>query len=157
MGDTIQFTALNPFKIKVIGRVKNFINAFGEELVIENAEKALSQACSKTEAIINDFTAAPVYFNKNESGKHQWLIEFEQLPKDEKLFSKILDEQLSTLNSDYEAKRQSGLVLSAPQVNILEKGTFYRWMKQNNKLGGQHKIPRLCNDRKFVDEILKMV
>ena len=156
MGDTIQFTSLNPFRIKVVGRIKNFINAFGEELVIENAEKALSYACAKTEAEIKEYTAAPVYFEGNQSGKHQWLIEFEKPPLDVIDFSRILDNQLKLLNSDYETKRSNNLVLRIPEVNILKKGVFYQWMKTKNQLGGQHKVPRLSNNRQYVDELLKM-
>ena len=157
MGDTIQFTSLNPFRIKVVGRVKNFINAFGEELVIENAEKALSYACVKTAAEIKEYTAGPVYFEGNQSGKHQWLIEFEKLPKDILHFSRILDEQLKLVNADYEAKRSSDLVLGGPEVSCLNSGVFYKWMKKHNKLGGQHKVPRLSNDRKYIEELLGLV
>jgi len=157
LGDTIQFTSLNPYRIKVVGRVKHFINAFGEELVIENAEKALASACKATEATIKEYTVAPIYLKNNQSGKHEWLIEFEKEPIVIADFSRILDDQLKLLNSDYEAKRYNNLVIGDPLVNNLEKGTFYKWMKQNNKLGGQHKVPRLSNDRKYVDELLTMV
>ncbi|MCO6499555.1 MAG: GH3 auxin-responsive promoter family protein [Vicingus serpentipes] len=156
MGDTIQFTSLNPFRIKVVGRVKSFINAFGEELVIENAEKALSYTCAKTEAEVKEYTAAPIYFEDNQSGKHQWLIEFEKPPKDVIHFSRILDEQLKLINSDYAAKRSHDLVLGLPEVNSLRKGVFHQWMKQNGKLGGQHKVPRLSNHRKYVEELLEI-
>lgn len=157
LGDTIQFTSINPYRIKVVGRVKHFINAFGEELVIENAEKALFYACEKTASIIKEYTAAPVYFNDSKSGKHEWLIEFEKEPEDIGVFSCTLDEQLKALNSDYEAKRHADLILGSPIVNNLKKGTFYQWMKSKNKLGGQHKVPRLSNNRKYVEELLKMV
>ena len=157
MGDTIKFTSLDPFRIKVVGRVKHFINAFGEELVIEQAEKALSDTCKKTNVLIKEYTAAPVYLKNNQSGKHQWLIEFVKAPKDEIVFIKILDEQLQKLNADYEAKRQHNLLLILPELIVLPQGTFDKWLNKNNKMGGQHKIPRLSNDRKIVDEILNMV
>ncbi len=157
IGDTIEFTSLNPFRIKVKGRISHFINAFGEELIIENAEKALSQACVKTEAIVNEYTVAPQFFVNKSTGKHQWLIEFDRQPTDMEQFSVILDEELKKLNSDYEAKRFNDMVLAKLEIKMLNKGTFYSWMKQKNKLGGQHKIPRLSNDRKYVDELLKMV
>jgi GH3 auxin-responsive promoter len=157
MGDTVQFTSLSPYRIKVVGRVKSFINAFGEELVIENAEKALSYACAKTESEIKEYTAAPVYFKENKTGQHQWLIEFGKSPEDLNNFSRILDEELKCLNSDYKAKRHQDLVLGLPEINNLKKGTFYKWMEKNNKLGGQHKVPRLSNNREYVDEILKLV
>jgi len=157
MGDTVQFTSLNPFRIKITGRTKHFINAFGEELIIENAERALSKACLKTGAIIKDYTAAPVYFKNKHSGKHEWLIEFVIDPDNLNLFSLTLDESLKELNSDYEAKRYRDIVLSAPLVKVLRKGVFNNWMMLNNKLGGQHKIPRLSNNRVFIEEILGLV
>lgn len=157
LGDTIKFTSLNPFRIKVMGRIKHFINAFGEELIIENAEQALSYASIKTEATIKDYTAAPVYLKDNQSGRHQWLIEFDRTPESKLLFSQFLDEKLKSLNTDYEAKRFNNMVLNSPEIIVLNKGTFNNWLIKNNRLGGQHKIPRLSNNRKLVDEILKMV
>ena len=156
IGDTVRFTSLSPFRIKVTGRINQFINAFGEELIIDNAEKALSAACIKTNSIIKEYTAAPQFFIGNSTGRHQWLIEFEQSPKNIEYFAKVLDKELKELNSDYEAKRFNNMVLEHPKINKLAKGTFYLWMKKNNKLGGQHKIPRLSNDNKYVNQLFKM-
>ena len=157
IGDTVEFTSINPFRIKVTGRINHFINAFGEELIIENAERALSKACATTDSVIKEFTVAPVFFEKRKKGKHQWLIEFEKSPENIEYFSEILDNELKQLNSDYETKRINNMVLEKPQINELSPGTFYKWMKTRDKLGGQHKIPRLSNDRKYVDDLLKMV
>ncbi len=157
VGDTIEFTSIDPFRIKVTGRINHFINAFGEELVVENTDKALSETCIKTNTVIKEYTVAPQFFLNNSTGKHQWLIEFDRMPSDIERFSLILDEELKKLNSDYEAKRTNNLVLGLPEIKALKQGTFYQWLKDNNKLGGQHKIPRLSNDRKYVDELLKMV
>lgn len=153
IGDTVMFTSLSPFRIKVTGRINQFINAFGEELIIDNAESALSKACEKTASIIKEYTVAPKFFTNKSTGRHQWLIEFEKSPENIEYFSKVLDEELKQLNSDYEAKRVNNLVLGQPEINKLAAGTFYMWMKVNNKLGGQHKIPRLSNDSKYVDEL----
>ncbi len=157
LGDTVQFTSIAPFRIKVAGRTKHFINAFGEELMIHNAEKAIAVACEKTDAIINEFTAAPVYFESKKSGKHQWLIEFEKTPDNLSHFAAILDEELKNLNSDYEAKRHKDMILSPPELIPIAKGTFHHWLKSKNKLGGQHKIPRLSNNRSFVEEMLQLL
>lgn len=157
VGDTIKFTSLNPHRIQVTGRTKLFINAFGEELIIENVEEALSIACKKTNCNVRDFTVAPIYLNNNSSGKHQWLIEFEKKPDNINSFMEELDKGLKKLNSDYEAKRYKNLILDVPEIISLPENTFYKWMKLNNKLGGQHKVPRLSNNRKIVDDILKMV
>lgn len=157
LGDTVQFTSIAPFRIKVAGRTKHFINAFGEELMIHNAEKAIALACEKTDVIINEFTAAPVYFESKKSGKHQWLIEFEKTPDNLSHFAAILDEELKNLNSDYEAKRHKDMILSPPELIPIAKGTFHHWLKSKNKLGGQHKIPRLSNNRSFVDEMLQLL
>jgi len=132
----------------------HFINAFGEELIIDNAEKALATACKSSGAIIKDYTAAPVYFDSNSNGAHEWLIEFEKEPVDLNDFCIYLDNALKQLNSDYEAKRYHDKVLRPPIVKNLPQNTFYNWMKSREKLGGQHKVPRLANDRKYVDEIL---
>ena len=156
LGDTIEFTCLNPFRIKIIGRTKQFINAFGEELMVDNAEKAITEACDKTQAIIKDYTVAPFFLEGNNAGKHQWLIEFEKKPADVALFGYFLDEALKKLNSDYEAKRFSNMILAEPEILILEKNTFYNWLKSKNKLGGQHKVPRLSNNRKLLEEILNL-
>ncbi|MDG1477207.1 MAG: GH3 auxin-responsive promoter family protein [Vicingaceae bacterium] len=157
IGDTIMFTSLNPFRIKVTGRINQFINAFGEELIIDNAENALSKACAKTDSIIKEYTVAPKFFIDKSTGSHQWLIEFEKSPENIEYFSNVLDEELKQLNSDYEAKRINDLVLGKPEINTLASGTFHAWLKKNKKLGGQHKIPRLSNDNKYVKELIKLV
>jgi len=157
IGDTIQFTSTYPFKIKVSGRIKQYINAFGEEIISDNADKAIAHAVKQTGLLVNDYTAAPVYFGDNNKGAHEWLIEFETTPANTEEFTRELDAALKSLNSDYEAKRYKDIALSAPIVRALEKGTFNRWLKQKGKLGGQHKVPRLCNERKYIDEILSMI
>lgn len=153
IGDTIQFTSLSPFRIVVSGRTKHFINAFGEEVIIDNAERAISIACEKTNSMIRDYTAAPIYLTNKSSGGHEWLIEFEKEPESMENFTVFLDEALKSVNSDYEAKRSKDLTLRMPLIRSLRKDTFYHWLKKKNKLGGQHKVPRLSNDRKFVEEI----
>lgn len=155
VGDTVQFTSLNPFKIKVSGRLKHFINAFGEEIIVDNTDKAIAIASEQTGAVVNDYTAAPVYFSDNSNGAHEWLIEFEKMPDDFNGFIFELDSALKNLNSDYEAKRYKDIALRKPLVKILKPGTFTAWMKSKGKLGGQHKVPRLSNDRKYIDEILQ--
>lgn len=157
IGDTIQFTSLHPFRIKITGRTKHFINAFGEEVIIDNAENALTKACTVTNAKIKDYTACPIYFNGNESGGHEWIIEFEQQPSDFELFIDILDQTLREINSDYDAKRFKDMALRRPKVHNAPNGTFYNWMKSRGKLGGQHKVPRLANNRDYVEEILKLI
>jgi hypothetical protein len=153
VGDTIMFTDLNPIRFKITGRTKLFINAFGEELMIDNAEKALSQACFETESMIKDYTAAPLYLSGKEAGAHEWFIEFEKAPNNFDQFTHLLDQYLQQANSDYEAKRAGDMALSLPQVRVCKEGTFYQWMKKRGKLGGQNKVPRLANDRRFVDEL----
>ncbi len=153
IGDTIRFTSLSPYRIQITGRTKNFINIVGEELMVDNAEKALATACSKTGAAIREYTAAPLYVS--DSIQHEWLIEFEKRPDNFDFFAELFDNALKALNSDYEAKRYHDLVLKPPLIRSMKKGAFYSWMKRNNKLGGQHKIPRLHNSRNFVDEILE--
>jgi hypothetical protein len=155
IGDTVKFTSKNPYKIKITGRTKHYINAFGEELIIDNAEKALKIACEKTGALIKEYTAAPVFMNQNSTGAHEWLIEFSKKPENIILFTEILDTALKSLNSDYEAKRYKNLNLQMPIVNIAEEGVFYNWLKEKGKLGGQNKIPRLSNDRSYINELLK--
>jgi hypothetical protein len=157
IGDTVKFTSINPYRIIITGRTKNFINAFGEEVIIENAEKALSTACEKCKASITEYTAAPVYFNNNENAAHEWLIEFNIPPDNPDFFVDSFDNALKSLNSDYEAKRYKSMILREPIVRQVPPNTFYNWMKKRDKLGGQHKVPRLSNDRKYVDEILKMI
>ncbi|MEP6583711.1 MAG: GH3 auxin-responsive promoter family protein [Ginsengibacter sp.] len=157
VGDTVQFTSLRPFKIKVTGRLKHYMNAFGEEVIVENSDKAIAIASSKTDAIVSDYTAAPVFFSENENGAHEWLIEFEKAPHDTDDFVIALDVALKSVNSDYEAKRHRDIALRSPVVHILKTGTFRKWLKRKNKLGGQHKIPRLSNDRNLIEEILSMI
>ncbi|MBK6962461.1 MAG: GH3 auxin-responsive promoter family protein [Bacteroidales bacterium] len=156
IGDTVTFTSVDPYRIKITGRTRNFINAFGEELIIDNALKALHSACEKTGAMINEFTAAPVYFSEKSSGAHEWLIEFEKEPEDLAYFTEMLDNALKALNSDYEAKRYHNMVLGKPVVRPMPYGSFYNWLKKRDKLGGQYKVPRLSNNRVYVDEILAL-
>jgi hypothetical protein len=154
IGDTIQFTSLHPFRIKIVGRTKHFINAFGEELMIDNTEEAFRIACDKTNARVLDYTGAPVFSDKGNAGAHQYLVEFSQPPKDLIYFSELFDNALKSLNSDYEAKRYHDLILGPPQLVNVPESTFYNWLKKQNKLGGQFKVPRLLNDRKVIDEII---
>ncbi len=156
IGDTVKFTSKFPFKIKISGRIKHFINAFGEELIIDNAEKALKIACEKTNALISEYTAAPVYMSDNKKGAHQWLIEFERAPENLEYFIFTLDDALKSLNSDYEAKRYKNLTLDMPDVVKIKTGVFYQWLKEKGKLGGQNKVPRLANNRDYVDELLEI-
>lgn len=157
IGDTIYFTSLYPHKFKISGRTKHFMNAFGEEVMIDNAEKALLIAGQKTGAVISEFTAAPVYMSNNTKGTHEWLIEFEKEPDNADKFIDSLDNALKSLNSDYEAKRYKNITLIPPIVRIVPKGTFYKWFEKKGKLGGQNKMPRLSNERKYVEEILKLI
>jgi len=157
IGDTVQFSSINPYLFRLTGRTKQFINAFGEELIVDNADKAIEEACLKTGAKVNEYTAAPVYFSESHNGAHEWLIEFETEPNDLKEFTLLLDESLKKLNSDYEAKRSYNLSLNIPVVSSLEKGVFYSWMKQREKIGGQNKVPKLSNDRRYIDSILDFV
>lgn len=157
IGDTVKFTSKSPYRIKISGRTKHFINAFGEEVIIENAEAAITQACELTGGVISNFTAAPIYLEKNKRGGHEWLIEFHTQPNSLEAFGKILDETLRKINSDYDAKRFHDLVLITPRIQSLPTGTFYNWMKKRGKLGGQNKVPRLSNSREFVDDILASI
>ena len=156
IGDTIEFTCKNPYRIKVTGRIKHHINAFGEELIIDNAENALSKVLNKTNSEIVDYTAAPIFMKNKDEGAHEWMIEFKKNPKNIEEFTFLLDKELKKQNSDYEAKRYKNLTLNFPKINIAKKGLFYNWLKKNNKLGGQHKIPRLSNERTFIEELKKM-
>ncbi len=156
IGDTIKFTSLNPHKLIISGRTKHFMNAFGEELIIDNAENALKIACEKTGALITDYTAAPIYMKSDCKGAHEWLIEFEKEPKNIDYFTALLDHALMSLNSDYEAKRYNDITLDLPVLRIMPKGFFYLWLEKKGKLGGQNKVPRLCNDRRYVDELLDL-
>ena len=154
VGDTVTFTSVNPYRIKISGRTKHFINAFGEELIIDNAEVAIAEACKKTEAIIDNFTAGPIYLGDGNQGGHEWIIEFNSAPNDLKRFTQLLDEKLREVNSDYDAKRYKDIALKEPVVHIVPPKTFYLWMKERGKLGGQHKVPRLSNSREYLDELL---
>ncbi|KAA8482603.1 GH3 auxin-responsive promoter [Arcticibacter tournemirensis] len=157
IGDTIKFTSLSPFRIQITGRTKHFINAFGEEVIIDNAEKALTKACSETGAIIRDYTACPIYFEGNDAGGHEWIIEFEQMPNNIEIFTDTLDNTLREINSDYDAKRFKDMALRRPLIHIAPEGTFYNWLKSLGKLGGQHKVPRLANERQYVEQILLLM
>ncbi|MFK7756767.1 MAG: GH3 auxin-responsive promoter family protein [Flavobacteriales bacterium] len=157
IGDTIQFTSLKPFRIRVSGRTKHFINAFGEEVIIENAVAALEQACASSNATIADFTAGPVYMENNGKGCHEWFIEFQNGPDDFNLFKEVLDSALQRENSDYQAKRSYNLALTSPLVRAVPSGTFYKWMKKRGKLGGQNKVPRLSNDRTYLNELNELI
>lgn len=156
MGDTIVFTSLFPFKFRISGRTKHFINVFGEEVIVDNAEKALNDACQKTGAIITEYTAGPVFMNTGSKGSHEWLIEFEKLPDDLASFTKILDDSLKEINSDYEAKRHKDLNLEMPVVRSVPAGTFNSWLKAKNKFGGQNKVPRLSNTREYIEDLYKI-
>jgi hypothetical protein len=147
LGDTISFTTLQPYRIKVSGRVKHYINAFGEEVIVDNSDKAVAIASEKTGAIVNDYTAAPLYFGEESNGAHEWLIEFEKEPDSLNHFVEELDKALQSINSDYEAKRYKNIALRMPVIHSLQKGIFTSWLKTKGKLGGQHKVPRLSNDR----------
>ena len=156
LGDTIQFTSTSPYRIKVSGRLKHYINAFGEEVIVENTDDAVAYACHITGAIVNDYTAAPVYFSDTSNGAHEWLIEFEKEPENLEAFISALDTGLKKVNSDYEAKRHKNIALRLPVVHSIKKGVFQEWLRHKGKLGGQHKVPRLSNERKFLEEILQM-
>ena len=157
IGDTIKFTSKFPYRIKISGRTKHFMNAFGEEIIVENAETAIAKACEITGAVIDNFTAAPVYLKEGKKGRHEWIVEFKVPPTDPDQFARILDETLRSINSDYDAKRAHDLALVEPKVHSAGEGTFYNWMKRRGKLGGQNKVPRLANSREYVDEILKLM
>lgn len=157
IGDTVKFTRKYPFKIKITGRTKHFINAFGEELIIDNAEEALKTACQRTNSRISEYTAGPVFMGSDSKGAHEWIIEFDQEPEDIEHFISIMDGTLKTLNSDYEAKRHKSITLERPHVSIAPKGLFFEWMKQRGKVGGQNKIPRLANDRGYLDQLNELI
>ncbi len=156
IGDTIKFTDLNPYRIIISGRTKSYINAFGEEVIEDNVNKAIKIACQKNGAFIIDYTVAPIYISHNKQGAHQWLIEFEKEPESKKIFMEDLDAKLKELNSDYEAKRYKDISLTFPKLVVARKGVFYDWIKNNNRLSSQAKVPRLCNDRRVMDDLLKI-
>jgi len=156
VGDTVRFTSLNPFRIRVTGRTKHHINVFGEELMVENTDQAIAKACHITHSEIIDYTVAPIFMKEKEKGAHEWMIEFKKKPADMAIFQKVLDETLQTLNSDYEAKRYNNMTLNPLVINIAREHLFYDWLKDNNKLGGQHKIPRLSNQRDYLEQLKSM-
>lgn len=157
MGDTIMFTEKTPYRFKITGRTKHYINVFGEELIVDNTDKALAIACERTGAFVREYTAAPVFMEGDKAGKHEWLIEFEKAPESLSFFSEVLDTALKSLNSDYEAKRSYNMNLDFPLVKSVPNGTFYAWLKSKGKLGGQHKVPRLFNTRQYIDEISSFI
>jgi hypothetical protein len=156
IGDTIRFTSLCPHKMVISGRTRHFINVFGEEVMVDNADKALRIACDKTGVEISDYTAAPVFMSDERQGAHEWVIEFEKVPADLDYFTDLLDHALMSLNSDYEAKRYRNLTLERPIVHAAKQGTFYQWLREKGKLGGQNKVPRLSNERKYIEELIEL-
>ena len=156
MGDTVEFTSLNPYRIKITGRLKHYMNAFGEEVIVDNADQAIAAAALKTNAVVTDYTAAPIHFTANSNGAHEWLIEFDKAPESLSVFTKEMDAALKAVNSDYEAKRHKDLALRMPVVHALKAGTFTEWLRTKGKIGGQHKVPRLSNERRIVEEILAL-
>lgn len=155
IGDTIKFTSLKPYKIQITGRTQQFINVFGEEVMVNNTDKAIAITCQQTHAVVTEYTAAPIYFSKNEKGGHEWCIEFEKPPQDLSTFTYQLDQNLQAINSDYEAKRYKDMALTQLRINVVPEGTFLRWMRARGKYGSQNKIPRLSNNRKYIDELLR--
>lgn len=156
IGDTVRFTSLNPYRIRVTGRTKHHLNVFGEELMVENTEMALTATCKELNCEIIDYTVAPIFMKDKQKGAHEWMIEFKTLPENINTFSEILDKNLQNLNSDYEAKRYNNMTLNPLVLNVARASLFYDWLKENDKLGGQHKIPRLSNDRNYMEQLLRM-
>lgn len=156
IGDVVQFTSLSPYRIQIAGRTKHYINAFGEELVIENADRAIAVAALTCDVEVVDYSVAPIFMEGNKKGSHEWMIEFKKVPKDLMQFQSVLDQELKRLNSDYEAKRYKDMTMVLPKINVAQQGLFYRWLEHKGKLGGQHKVPRLSNDRKLMDSLLEM-
>jgi hypothetical protein len=156
IGDTVRFTSLNPYRIRVTGRTKHHINVFGEELMVENTDQAIAKACQITQTEVVDYTVAPIFMKDKEKGAHEWMIEFKKKPKDITAFQKALDDTLQSLNSDYEAKRYNNMTLNPLVINVARERLFYDWLKESNKLGGQHKIPRLSNKRDYLEQLKKM-
>ena len=156
IGDTVKFTQKDPYKFIISGRTKHFINAFGEELMVDNAEKGLERACKETGAQVLEYTAAPVFMDANAKCRHQWLIEFSVMPDSLEKFAQVLDTSLQEINSDYEAKRHKDITLQRLEVITARAGLFHDWLKQKGKLGGQHKVPRLSNSRDYIEEMLKL-
>lgn len=153
-GDTVVFTSTDPYRIRVTGRTKHFVNAFGEEVVVENTDKALAETCRLLHATVTDYTVAPIYFKGSGKGGHEWLIEFARPPADLNAFAQLLDDNLQKVNSDYEAKRHKDIALERLQLQVLPEGTFHSWLRSKGKIGGQHKVPRLANHREHIEEIL---
>jgi hypothetical protein len=153
-GDTVMFTSTSPYKIKITGRTKQYVNVFGEEVMVSNTDKALAETCASFNASVAEYTVAPVFLQGENKGGHEWIIEFEQMPNDLEKFNSLLDDNLQKINSDYEAKRYKSLALDRLILRIVPKGTFYNWLKSKGRIGGQNKVPRLANDRKYVEEIL---
>ena len=156
IGDVVQFTSLSPYRIQIAGRTKHYINAFGEELVIENADRAIAVAALTCDVEVVDYSVAPIFMEGNKKGSHEWMIEFKKVPKDLMQFQSVLDQELKRLNSDYEAKRYKDMTMVLPKINVAQQGLFYHWLEHKKKLGGQHKVPRLSNDRKLMDSLLEM-
>jgi hypothetical protein len=156
IGDTVRFTSLNPYRIRVSGRTKHHINVFGEELMVENTDQAIAKACQLTQTEVVDYTVAPIFMEGKEKGAHEWMIEFKQNPSDLAQFQKIVDDTLQSLNSDYEAKRYNNMTLNPLIINVARKDLFYDWLKERDKLGGQHKIPRLSNQREYLEQLKKL-
>ncbi|HFG0577198.1 TPA: GH3 auxin-responsive promoter family protein [Flavobacterium psychrophilum] len=154
IGDTVRFTSLNPYRIRITGRTKHHINVFGEELMVENTDMAIAKTCKMTNSEVKDYTVAPIFMEGKAKGSHEWIIEFRKQPDNIAFFTKILDENIQDLNSDYEAKRYNNMTLNQLTVNIARENLFYDWLKKHDKLGGQHKIPRLSNKRDYLEELL---
>ena len=156
IGDTVKFTSLSPYKILVSGRTKHFINVFGEEVIIENTDNVINKLSSKYNLEIIDYTVAPVFMEKNKKGSHQWFIEFKNIPSEKINIAQIIDEELKLENSDYDAKRYNDFTLKKPEIIISKRGVFLKWLELNNKMGGQNKIPRLSNERKFIESLIEL-
>jgi hypothetical protein len=156
IGDTVRFTSLNPYRIRVTGRTKHHINVFGEELMVENTDQAIAKACKITQTEVVDYTVAPIFMEGKEKGAHEWMIEFKDNPTDVLQFQKVLDESIQALNSDYEAKRYNNMTLNPLVINVARKNLFYDWLKDRDKLGGQHKIPRLSNQRDYLEQLKEL-
>ncbi len=156
IGDTVRFTSLDPYRIRVSGRTKHYINVFGEELMVENSDRAIAKACQITNSDVVDYTVAPIFMDLQKKGSHEWMIEFKKVPHDVENFAKVLDEALQSLNSDYEAKRYNNMTLNRLSINVARPNLFYDWLKENDKLGGQHKIPRLSNKRDYLEQLMEM-
>jgi hypothetical protein len=157
LGDTVCFTSIDPYRIKISGRTKHFINVFGEELMVGNADEAISQVSEEFNVIVEHYSAGPIFMNDHGKGGHEWVIELNNRPIDVEIFAKRLDEIIRSLNSDYDAKRQNNIALQELKLNVVTTGTFMMWMEKRGKLGGQHKVPRLSNTRKYIDQLLVLL